>query len=64
MKQEKEALDSEQTQEGKIRRLLDLASEKGLFFAIDVAKKMNDHYTLDVLHDILIKEGLYKKFRK
>lgn len=49
---------------GKIKKLLDLAEEKGLFFSVKVAKDMKDPYILDVFHDLLAKEGLYKKFDK
>ena len=48
----------------KLEHLLAIAEERGLVFAIDVAKNMNDPYVLDILHDILIREGLYKKFLK
>ncbi len=51
-------------EEEKIKFLLNIAQEKGLSFSIGVAKKMNDSYILDVFHDILIKNGLYKKFLK
>lgn len=50
--------------EGKIDRLLKMAEEKGLFFAVGVAKNMKDPYTLDAFHDILAKDNLYKKFLK
>jgi flagellar motility protein MotE (MotC chaperone) len=48
----------------KIEHLLNLAKEKGLVFAIKTAKEMKDSYILDVLHDILAKEGYYQKFVK
>lgn len=47
---------------GKIKHLLDLAQSKGLVFSVAVARKLNDAYLLDIFHDILAKEGLYKKF--
>lgn len=50
--------------QGKIRQLLDLVETKGLIFTIGVAKEMKDPYILDILHDILAKEGFYKKFEK
>jgi hypothetical protein len=50
--------------EGKLLRLLELAKEKGVSFAIIVAKKMKDPYTLDAFHDILSREGYYKKLSK
>lgn len=49
---------------GKLKRLLDLAQEKGVGFAVGVARNMADPHTLDTLHDILAKDELYKKFMK
>lgn len=46
----------------KIEHLLQTAREKGLVFAIQLARKMNEPYLLDVLHDTLAKEGFYKDF--
>ncbi len=46
---------------GKLKKLLSLTQEKGLSFAVATAKAMNDPYTLDIFHDILIKKGSYKK---
>lgn len=48
----------------KIEHLLEIAKEKGVIFAIKVAKKMNEPYLLDTLHDILAREGFYIKFSK
>src|SRR3989339_765018 len=48
----------------KLKNLLNIAKEKGIVFAINVAKKMNDPCLLDAFHDILAKEGYYKKFVK
>jgi hypothetical protein len=47
-------------EKGKLKRLLDLAEEKGVAFAVDVAKKMDDAAILDYFHDILARDGLYK----
>ena len=49
---------------GKLQRLLEIAEENGIAFAVTVAKKINDPYVLDTFHDILAKESLYKKFKK
>jgi hypothetical protein len=46
----------------KIEHLLDIAREKGVVFAIQVAKKTNEPYILDILHDVLAQEGFYKGF--
>jgi len=48
----------------KIEHLLQLVREKGVVFAVQVAKKMNEPYILDIFHDILSKEGYYKKMGK
>ncbi|OGZ71409.1 MAG: hypothetical protein A2998_02710 [Candidatus Staskawiczbacteria bacterium RIFCSPLOWO2_01_FULL_37_25b] len=45
----------------KIEHLLKIAREKGVVFAIKIAKEMKDAYILDTLHDILAREGYYKK---
>jgi hypothetical protein len=46
---------------GKIARLLDLAKEKGVDFAINVAKGLDDPYLLDILHDKIIEKGIHKE---
>ena len=51
-------------QKEKIEHLLQIAREKGVVFAIQVARKMNDASLLDILHDILAREGYYKDFTK
>jgi len=45
----------------KIEHLLEIAREKGIAYAIHVARKTNDPYLLDILHDTLAQEGFYKK---
>jgi len=47
----------------KLDYLLNITEEKGVIFAIVLAKKMNDPYILDTFHDILVREGLYKNFK-
>lgn len=51
-------------EEEKLAHLLAIAKEKGLAFAVNVAKNMNDPFILDSFHDILAKEGFYQKFLK
>ena len=52
-------------EEEKIEYLLEVTKDKGIAFAIKVAKQMNDPYALDVFHDILVKEWFtYKQFLK
>jgi hypothetical protein len=48
----------------KIEHLLNVARERDLVYAVQVAKKMGDPYILDLLHDTLAKEGFYKDFIK
>jgi len=48
----------------KIEHLLTVAREKGILFAVQTAKETNDPYLLDMLHDILAKEGFYKSLGK
>ena len=48
----------------KIEHLLNMAREKGIVFAVQVAMKMNEPYLLDILHDTLAQEGFYKKMGK
>ena len=48
----------------KIEKLLHFAKTKGVIFSVHVAKKMEDPFLLDALHDALVKEGYYKNFLK
>jgi len=48
----------------KIKHLLEITKEKGVVFAVKVAKNLDNPYVLDTLHDILIEKGYYKKFIK
>lgn len=40
-------------EESKVQRLLDLANAKGVAYAVGVAKKLDDYYALDRMHDEL-----------
>ena len=52
-------------EEEKIEHLLEITKDKGIAFAVRVAKQMNDPYVLDTFHDILVKEWFtYKQFLK
>ena len=69
--QEPENLEIKEREEGKravvknkIKYLLALGEEKGLKKAIEEAERENDPLLIDLFHDILIKEGMYKKFFK
>jgi len=44
----------------KIEQLLSLAQDKGVDFAVNVAKKTNDPTLLDLLHDKIVEKGLHK----
>ncbi len=64
-----EIIAAEQAVEGKINGLVNLAKEKGVLYAVKVARKVEDNYVLDELHDrlafvfyeALVKEGLIKE---
>ena len=47
-----------------MEHLVEMAEKRGLKFAISVARKMNDPFILDTFHDLLAREGYYKKFAK
>ena len=47
--------------EGRLSRLLSIAEEKGAHFAVEVAKRMDDPFILDALHDLLVQKGLNEK---
>jgi len=51
-------------EDDKLKKLLEIAKEKGVVFAIQVAKKMNEPFILDTLHDALAREGYYKDFSR
>ncbi len=48
----------------KIHYLIKLGEEKGLEYSIKEARKENDPFLLDVYHDVLAKDGAYKKLLK
>ncbi len=50
--------------EGKIEKLLEITKNKGIIYSVHIAKKMNDPYILDALHDTLAENGYYKEFLK
>ena len=45
-----------------VQRLIQVVQAKGIPFAIKVAKEMDDPYVLDLLHDALAKDDLYKQY--
>lgn len=51
-------------EEEKIEHLLQIAKEKGVAYAVKMAKDMKDPYILDIFHDVLVREGLWKKFKE
>jgi hypothetical protein len=48
----------------KIEQLLKITHEKGVASAVQIARRMNDPYLLDIFHDVLAREGYYKNFTK
>lgn len=49
-------------EQGKLEHLISIAKDRGIVFAVRVAKDMNDPYILDTFHDFLVKDGFYKRF--
>ncbi|MFA5166157.1 MAG: hypothetical protein WC449_02515 [Candidatus Paceibacterota bacterium] len=50
--------------QGKIKKLLTVATTQNLYAAVELAKKTKDPYLIDLFHDILAKDQLYLKFKK
>ncbi|OGD31902.1 hypothetical protein A3C91_00535 [Candidatus Azambacteria bacterium RIFCSPHIGHO2_02_FULL_52_12] len=46
--------DAHKELESKLQHLVDLAFQEGLLAAIEAARKQNDPYLLDALHDMLV----------
>ncbi|OGZ58742.1 MAG: hypothetical protein A3B96_03195 [Candidatus Spechtbacteria bacterium RIFCSPHIGHO2_02_FULL_43_15b] len=55
-----EKLDSD----GRVKRIFDITKEKGVVFAVKLARALGDPYVEDKLHDILAKDENYKKFER
>ena len=49
-------------EEEKLEHLLQAAQNKGVVYAVRVAKSMNEPYILDKLHDIFAAKDYYRKF--
>ncbi len=45
-----------------IRELIVIAESKGLEKSIKEARKKNDAFLLDIYHDVIARDALYKKF--
>lgn len=58
----KEEEEKKLTVKSKIKLLLAIGEKKGLECSIKEAKKANDPFLLDIYHDVLAKDGAYKKF--
>lgn len=50
--------------EAKIERLVQLATQKGVIYAVKVARHLDDNYTLDEFHDRLMAEELHNALVK
>jgi t-SNARE complex subunit (syntaxin) len=69
LEEDAKIVDAEKEVENKITRLVGLAKEKGVIYAVKIARKAEDNYTLDEFHDrlahefhaALVKEGLIKE---
>ncbi len=50
--------------EGRVKRLVDLAMQKGVVHAVQVARHLDDNYVLDELHDKLVADELHEALMK
>lgn len=57
---EAEVLSKEKGVEDKVVKLVNIAEDKGVVYAVKVAKHLEDNYILDELHDRLLSEELHK----
>ena len=51
-------------EEEKLKHLLQIAKSRGVAYAVKVANDMKDPYILDTFHDMLVREGLWRRFEK
>ncbi len=49
---------------GEIKKFLNLGAERGLPYAIKEVKRRDDPFLLDVFHDVLARDGNYRKILK
>jgi hypothetical protein len=52
----------DQSEQGKVQRLLELAQTQGLAYAVEVVKKMDSPLLLDKFHDALVEDKIFKKY--
>jgi len=53
-----------QDAESQIQHLVDIALEKGVMHAVNVAKHLEDNYVLDMFHDKLLSDELHEALMK
>lgn len=59
-----EDVSKKQDAEGQIQHLVDLAMNKGVIYAVKVAKHLEDNYVLDMFHDRMLAEELHNALMK
>ena len=52
----------DESEQGKIQRLLEITETQGLAYAVEVAKKMDSALILDKFHDAVVENKLFKKY--
>ena len=57
-------VDVEQTAEAKVEKLVAIAIEKGVPYAVKVARQVEDYYSLDEFHDKLLTDELHSALIK
>lgn len=64
VKDEADYVFQKRTRDEQVKHLVDLALDKGVTYAVKVAKKTDDLYVLDRLHDTLVEEDLHQTLVK
>lgn len=60
IKEDAKGVFEKEDREGKIKTLVDLATTKGVYHAVKVAKHLEDNYVLDEFHDRLLADELHE----
>lgn len=59
VKSDAEKTIEKQDAESQVQHLVDIATTKGVFYAVKVARHMDDNYILDMFHDRLLADDLH-----
>jgi len=60
VKKDAQEISEKMDAESQIQHLVDLATAKGVVYAVKVAKHLEDNYVLDMMHDKMISDEFHK----